>query len=329
MSHFEYLQALEKYSHDAFGIFYEKLLKEIQLSTFFKDDEQIKQLVHRLKINFIATLSMDIDAIKENYTQLGTLHYDLRIPYIELIKGTDIIEEYFLLQTQQGNPSTKMMREIFAYFKLSKSSIAKGYLDRIIQEDKRELQSFLEQVEQSSTYLPKQILLTKIEWLQSLIVSIEHKRPSDEWHNIQTSQKWLSDSALISSSKINFFKDLEDRILINAKNFFYFLKKEEYEEVLPLYSSLISSYKLILMVNNSMNLEYSSQTMVGMELDPLTQLYKKDFCDEILYKEFEFQKRESDYNFSLIYFDIKNFKSINNNYGHTVEIKSLKNSGRL
>ncbi|MDZ7819475.1 MAG: hypothetical protein U5K55_13120 [Aliarcobacter sp.] len=56
-------------------------------------------------------------------------------------------------------------------------------------------------------------------------------------------QQWLEQVNFLSPEKRKFFQDLENRMVLNTQSLFYFLKKEEYLEILPLYSSLLSIYK--------------------------------------------------------------------------------------
>ena len=69
---------------------------------------------------------MHREDLKESYIKLGECHYDLRIPYVDFIKGTNILEEYFLLHSQVEASSVVLMEEIFNYFKIMKSFTAKG-----------------------------------------------------------------------------------------------------------------------------------------------------------------------------------------------------------
>ena len=328
MKIFIHLKKLVPYIDEAFEAFYNTMLNDLKLSVFFENDEQIKNLILKQKEFFSNSLSIPSDNLKTMYIKLGEYHYDIRIPYVDFIKGTDILEEHFLLNSQKFEKPVELMEEIFDYFKIMKSYTAKGYLNRMLSEDKRDIESFFEQTtSDQETYLPKAIVLEKIQWLKSLLNSIENDEDFDFNKNEGIFNQWSKEVQFFSLEKRNFFEDLEKRIIINTQNLFYFLKKEEYLEILPLYSSLVNIYKLTLMMNNALTLEYASKVIEEMKIDSLTKLFRKDIFEEILQKELAFAKRDNKYNLSIAYLDLDNFKSINDNFGHYTGDKVLEKLG--
>ena len=328
MKIFIHLKKLVPYIDEAFEAFYNTMLNDLKLSVFFENDEQIKNLILKQKEFFSNSLSIPSDNLKTMYIKLGEYHYDIRIPYVDFIKGTDILEEHFLLNSQKFEKPVELMEEIFDYFKIMKSYTAKGYLNRMLSEDKRDIESFFEQTtSDQETYLPKAIVLEKIQWLKSLLNSIENDEDFDFNKNEGIFNQWSKEVQFFSLEKRNFFEDLEKRIIINTQNLFYFLKKEEYLEILPLYSSLLNIYKLTLMMNNALTLEYANKVIEEMKIDSLTKLFRKDIFEEILQKELAFAKRDNKYNLNIAYLDLDNFKSINDNFGHYTGDKVLEKLG--
>ena len=328
MKIFIHLKKLVPYIDEAFEAFYNTMLNDLKLSVFFENDQQIKNLILKQKEFFSNSLSIPSDNLKTMYIKLGEYHYDIRIPYVDFIKGTDILEEHFLLNSQKFEKPVELMEEIFDYFKIMKSYTAKGYLNRMLSEDKRDIESFFEQTtSDQETYLPKAIVLEKIQWLKSLLNSIENDEDFDFNKNEGIFNQWSKEVQFFSLEKRNFFEDLEKRIIINTQNLFYFLKKEEYLEILPLYSSLLNIYKLTLMMNNALTLEYANKVIEEMKIDSLTKLFRKDIFEEILQKELAFAKRDNKYNLSIAYLDLDNFKSINDNFGHYTGDKVLEKLG--
>jgi diguanylate cyclase (GGDEF)-like protein len=322
---FQYLNKLEPFINESFEEFYEAMLYDVRLSVFFENEKQIIMLVKKQKEHFIASLKMPKEILKQTYIKLGEFHYDLRIPYIDFIKGTEILEEHFLLSTRKVDNSIELMDEIFEYFKIMKAFTAKGYLHKMLEEDKKDIEVFFEQTENNhATYLPKAIILEKIQWLKELLESIE----SNSDFNLKTKNsllhQWLNEIEFLTFEKRNFFEDIEQRILINTQNLFYFLKREEYLEILPLYSSLLNIYKLTLMMNNAITIEYANKLIEDMQLDNLTGLLKKDIFNEILKKEIELLDGTEEYFLSITYLDLDNFEIINESYGHYTGDKVLE-----
>lgn len=328
MNKFKTLNDLLPHIDNAFQSFYDAMLNDVRLSVFFENNEQIQFLIKKQKEYFKESLNMPRETLKTVYIKLGEYHYDLRIPYVDFIKGTDILQEYFLLNTQKHQSSIELMDEIFEYFKLMKAFTAKGYLNRMLQEDKNDIESFFEQTTlDKNTYLPKAIVLEKIQWLKELLHCIETGNEFIIENGDTLLKQWLDEVEFLSLEKRKFFENLEQRIIINTKNLFYFLQREEYLEILPLYTSLLSIYKLTLMMNNAVTIEYANKIIEDMKLDSLTQLFRKDIFEELLKKELALIEREENYIVSIAYIDLDNFKKINDNFGHYSGDKVIEKMG--
>ena len=327
---YKHLSSILSHVDQAFKAFYDTMLNDVKLAVFFDNSEQVISLISRQKEYFKASLTMPTDQLKHVYAKLGEYHYDIRIPYVDFMKGTDILEEQFLLYIQNELNNRPLMEEVFNYFKIMKSYTAKGYLNRMLQEDKKDIDVFFEQASQHEKGgLYQDIVFDKIKWLKELLETIEN----DEDLNIQSQttvlKKWLEESDYLTPSKRKFFEDLENRMVLNTQSLFYFLKKGEYLEILPLYSSLLSIYKLALMMNNAITLEHANKVIGQMKKDSLTGLYRKDVFGEFITQEIEKSKRIPNNHVSLAIIDIDDFKKINDTYGHYSGDQVLKDLGRL
>ena len=329
MKKFKNLERLLPHMDAAFTSFYERMLGDVRMSVFFKDAQQITNLIAMQKKHLIQSLTLSQDEMRKSYIKLGEYHYDIRIPYVDFMKGTEILEEYFLLHTQEGETSIELMNEIFGYFKIMKGFTAKGYLNRMLEEDKRDIESFFDYSDSSKkTHLPKNIVMEKVEWLKSLLDAIE-KCEAFDWQPSETLlSDWLNEVPFLSLEKRDFFENLEKRISINTQNLFYFLQKEEYLEILPLYTSLLGIYKLTLMMNNAITIEYANHVIDDMEMDALTGLFRKDLFEKMVAKEIAMAWRDKNYRFSVVYLDLDNFKGINDTFGHYSGDKVIEQVGK-
>ncbi|EDP73692.1 hypothetical protein HG1285_01226, partial [Hydrogenivirga sp. 128-5-R1-1] len=73
---------LEPHIEDVFKKFYDEILSDQYLRTFFKSEEQIKELIKKRVKNLQETFKETDKEIELRYYHLGNLHYDLKIPFV-------------------------------------------------------------------------------------------------------------------------------------------------------------------------------------------------------------------------------------------------------
>lgn len=312
----------------AFKSFYERLLEDLHLTTFFDSQEQVLELIQKQKHFFAASLNMSLHEIEALYSKIGEYHYDIRIPYVDFMKGMEILEESFLIYAQSQNNSLELMQEIFLYFKLIKAQTARGYLNKMLDEDEKDIEIFFENLSNDENQLSRDIVFERITWLKSLIRAIKYNSEFNAEFKDREFQFWSQNLYDIDPTKKAFIDDLEKRININTQNLFYFLKKGDFLEILPLYSSLLSIYKLTLLLSNSVSIAMTDYLVQNLKMDKLTNLYRKDAFEQFLEKEIENYKRNSNI-FSIVFIDIDDFKPINDSFGHWSGDKVLEKIGEV
>ncbi len=127
-------EIIEPHIEDIFQKFYKEILSDQFLKTFFDSDDQIRNLIKKQIKNFKETLKEDEKQLEVRYYSLGILHYDLKIPFVNLISGVDFIKnEIYRLLLER-----KLLDEYFfnvsLMFEKIKNSLAKAYLDRSLEE---------------------------------------------------------------------------------------------------------------------------------------------------------------------------------------------------
>ena len=125
---------LEPHIEDVFQKFYDEILSDQYLRTFFKSEEQIKELIKKQVKNLQETFKETDKEIELRYYHLGNLHYDLKIPFVNLLSGVDFIKNEIYKVLAEKEVLDVYFFEINTLFEKIKNSLAKAYLDRSLEE---------------------------------------------------------------------------------------------------------------------------------------------------------------------------------------------------
>lgn len=137
-----------------------------------------------------------------------------------------MLEEYFLLHIPKMESSRGVMDDIFEYFRIMKAYTAKGYLNKMIQEDKKDIDAFFEHsTSDGSANFSTSIAFNKIKWLKSLLDMIKAEEEVIFDSEMTLLDDWITHLPNLTLEKKFFLEDLEKRIMINTQNLFYFLNK--------------------------------------------------------------------------------------------------------
>lgn len=310
------LSCLNNDLETAFSHFYSRMLTNKDFANFFRDQKQIEALIHKQRAYFLTSLSLPEARLKELYISLGELHYDMKLPFIDFLAAMTILEEQILSIAARKENHADVIDATFRFFRTVRGYIAKGYLNRMLAVDLRDIDLYLDNVQRSAR-LDTSFATERFRWLRQLLLAIQLEKRSEAppmdlpIETIQSIDKVVEGDSTLRT----YIDETLERIKIEATNVFYFLEKQNYEEVLSLYRELTNIYKLILMLTNVVLVASSSTVIDELNRDPLTGLLTRASLPEIFQRECT-TAASSNYPLSLIACDIDHFKSINDTYGH-------------
>ena len=76
-----------------FTAFYHHLTKNERYAIYFETTEQVEELIKKQKQNLIDSLDDDLDKFEKRNNDIGIIHYNFKIPYVDFLQGTDILSQ--------------------------------------------------------------------------------------------------------------------------------------------------------------------------------------------------------------------------------------------
>jgi diguanylate cyclase (GGDEF)-like protein len=299
-----------------FEEFYDSMLSNPDFSVFFKDQEQIRSLVSRQKLFLLETMESDDDVIKQRYIALGEMHHRINVPYIDFMAGMGILERGIIHSIVLQNTQRGLLDFSFQFFHQIRAFTAKGYLNKMLGDDIADIDLYLSHVNRA-TEIDTLLATERIIWLKNILHSIKtgNRSTAPSFTMPEGIANQISDATKDDPVLLKYTDDIATRMEINARNLFFFLEKESYEEVLPLYRELMSIYKLTLMLTSVVTIASTNSIVEALSRDKLTGLLTRRTYESIMSKALEIATVDK-YGLSFVMIDIDSFKRINDQYGH-------------
>lgn len=313
-------ELLHKYAEldlDAvFEKFYDTMLSEKDFSSFFKDDEQIKSLVFRQKKFLLESITVSDEELKLRYIKLGELHYDIKLPYIDFMAGINILQEGMVHAIAEFGQPLELLDATSNFFKMVRALTAKGYLNRMLEADIRDIDLYLAQVKRAAE-VDVTLSTERMIWLKNVIfaIKVENRAAAPVLHLPEDILNAIRVVTQGDNLLMDYVTNIAGRMEVDARNIFYFLDRSSYEEVLPLYQELMSIYKLALMLTNVVTIASTNSLVQALSKDALTGMLTRHALRPVFRRELTIAAA-GQYEISLIMFDVDHFKAVNDTYGH-------------
>jgi EAL domain-containing protein (putative c-di-GMP-specific phosphodiesterase class I)/GGDEF domain-containing protein len=233
------LTAIEPYLERAFTAFYDRLLSSEHFASFFRDREQIADLVQRQRASFIASMSEPDAALRERYLALGRLHHQLGVPFPSFEAGAEILNEELLGVLAHAVDHGPHIYRTSLFFKHIKNLLARGYLDALASQEEPELLAALDAL--SATLAA--VRAPRLDWVRELLVAVRLDRHRDVPRPHQALESAVERVAErlgphvppnARPSIMQIFRNLH----VDADSLAHFLEAQQYRAVVVLYRQL-------------------------------------------------------------------------------------------
>ncbi len=233
------LEQITPYLDKAFNAFYDRILSNDHFRSFFRDSEQIRNLVERQRASFIESMSDDEDQLRERYIALGHFHHTIGVPFPSFMKGAEILNEELLAVLSQVGDKNELVFRSSLFFKQLRNLLARGYLDGVVAEEELDLGATLDRVcaALNTARAPS------LDWVRGLVeaVRLDHHddapRPSAA---VDDAVEWLSERIvpLLPKDSATSIIDAYRCLHADGDSLAFFLGEREYPSVMMLYRQL-------------------------------------------------------------------------------------------
>lgn len=313
-------EMLHKYAEldlDAvFVKFYDAMLSNKDFSSFFRDEAQIKALVVRQKQFLLESITVSDEELKTRYVKLGELHYDLKLPYVDYMSAVDLLQEGMIHAIVEFGQPIELLEATALFFKMIRAFTAKGYLNRMLESDMRDIDLYLAQVQRAAE-VDTSLSTERMLWLKNVIfaIKVENRAAAPALHLPAEELEAIKVATQGDQALMNYVLDISARMEVDARNIFYFLDRHSYEEVLPLYNDLTNIYKLSLMLTNVVTIASTNLLVRTLSKDALTGMLTRHALRPVFHRELSIATA-GQYEISFIMLDVDHFKVVNDTYGH-------------
>lgn len=254
---------LEAILDKVIGVFASKVENGGENHYFYSENAFILSLIARKKEHLLACLEDDLQSFAERFEAMGKEFYRDKIPYIDFIKSFSTLKELLIETVADEKNHHHLIKEIYFLAKASLSYISKGYLMSMLGSDIHGIALLIEEEKDLALSEEEAGFRELLEWFYHLLLEIQkgEKAKILPLNRCDTFLMFKERSAA-NENKILFgeyLKDMHKRLHIDAQSILFYLEKDDYAGMLPVYSSLMNIYKVSLHLMHSHHMKQRLQ----------------------------------------------------------------------
>lgn len=137
------IRLIEPYLDPIFEEFYENMLRDDHLAVYFRDSEQVKQLIDKQKAFLIKSLNTSDEQIEADYARMGEYHRELHIPLSDIISGVEFIRKRVFQALFKSHSLDRYFEAVDHFFDIARNGMARGYFKSQLVQSKNRYRSEL------------------------------------------------------------------------------------------------------------------------------------------------------------------------------------------
>ena len=226
-----------------------------QSNFFYSENDFILSLITKKKELTLTYFTEECKDFFEHFQNMGKDLYEQKIPYIDFIKAFSAFKELQIKIASEHEEYQHLVKEIYFLAKTSLTHVSRGYLLEMVNSDIKEIRTLLQRMKEGGSE-KERYRYELLQWFHDLLIQIQKGKTDNPLQPLKN----LSDLHLNQQDHFIEIEDTYKRIHIDAQSILFYLEREDYSGMLPVYTSLLNIYKASLYPTNQM------QTLKGLQL---------------------------------------------------------------
>lgn len=227
------LRVLEPELEAIFTDFYDNVLSDIHLAVFFRDQEQVRELIGKQSRFFIDSLGKETEELRRGYEEMGVFHQRMGIALFDVVAGLEYVRTRMVEVLAARGELNALSAPLEEFFLISRQCLSKGYLKL---EAERLMAEYREEMGRSLHY--RLLLKWAVDFIDFFRESQEGGRMPDMTYERSAFKAWLDlpqlDMVFAELADKEEIARLHKSLHLTSKSMIHHLNRHNYYETYAL-----------------------------------------------------------------------------------------------